>query len=94
MIYMVYKIVKMRSKKLVPSSNNFDQFEVEIIEWYEAKRKGKYFGFWHVVGNCFYKDGSTIPHIEYSIERMKDYIKKYHEVFGGLIGIVLLFDSK
>ena len=79
---MKYKIIKRTSKTLqkIHEPEDKHHFEVEYSEWYEAKRKGRIFGFWHTVGHEAYFDGETITHTEKTIEAMEDYIRKWHEV--------------
>ena len=79
---MKYKIVKKQSKSLrvIKGPGIANQIEVSTRTWYEGKRKGKIFGFWHAIGHeaCF--DGDLIPYSAESVEEMEDYIKKFHEV--------------
>lgn len=76
---MRYKIIKKISKKLVERGND-KHIEIEYSEWYEARRKGRIFGFWHKVGHEAYFDGELIAYTSKTIEDMEDYIRKYHEV--------------
>lgn len=89
---MKYKIIKRQSKSLkvtkpidnlngkyVPESTS-----VETREWYEAKRKGRIFGFWHKIGHeCDWWDGSIFKHTTKTLEEMKNYVRDWHEVNYG-----------
>ena len=78
---MKYKIIKKTAKSLQKVYDPDGQyFEVHKSEWYQAKRKGKIFGFWHTVGHEAYFDGELIPHIEYTVDAIEDYVRKWHEV--------------
>ena len=89
---MKYKIIKKQSKSLkvthsgvFPDSEKYmpEKTSVKISEWYEAKRKGRIFGFWHKVGHeCGYED-ERISHTTNTLDEMKDYIKNWHEVNYG-----------
>lgn len=79
---MKYKIIKKSSKTLkkIYEPENKHHFEVKYSEWYEAKRKGKIFGFWHTVGHEAYFNGELMPHSEKTVEAIEDYVRKWHEV--------------
>ncbi len=88
---MQYKIIKKEEKKLIELShfvngNIENEVKVKHYVWYEARRKGTIFGFWHDVGHPPF----NFPYIAKTIEEMEDYIKKWHEVnyFGKPIEIV------
>ena len=90
---MKYKIIKKHLKTLkvthpgqFPNSGKFmpEKTLIERSEWYEAKRKGRIFGFWHDVGHeydCW--DCGTIQHTTKTLDEMKNYIKDWHEVHYG-----------
>ena len=88
---MKYKIIKKHSKTLKVThpanlSNNEYIPESTIIErreWYEAKRKGRIFGFWHKVGHKCGYEGEVIQHTTHTLEEMKNYIRDWHEVHYG-----------
>ena len=67
------------SKKLVERGND-KHIEIEYSEWYETRRKGRIFGFWHKVGHEAYFDGDIIPHTTKTVEEMEEYVRKWHEV--------------
>ena len=78
---MKYKIIKKTSKSLQKVYDPDGQhIEVHKSEWYQAKRKGKIFGFWHDVGHERYFDGGLIARTEKTVEAMEDYVRKWHEV--------------
>ena len=77
---MKYKIIKKSSKTFKEIYKPTHHFEVEYSEWYEAKRKGRIFGFWYTVGHEAYFDGELMSHSEKTIEAMEDYLRKWHEV--------------
>ena len=75
---MKYKIIKKSSKKLIEKDND-KHIEIQYSEWYEARRKGRIFGFWYKVGHKYFWD-DLIVYTTKTIEEMGDYIRKYHEV--------------
>jgi len=80
---MKYKIIKKHSKSLVEVQHNGDEpntYNVKYSEWYEAKRKGKFFGFWHTVGHEYDYYGDVFPHTEKTLEGIEDYVRKWNEV--------------
>jgi len=83
---MKYKIIKCENKNLQTflsvDENGKSCNKIKVIHsvWYEAKRKGKYFGFWHHIGHDYYFDGEVIAFTTKTVEEMEDYIKKWHEV--------------
>ena len=77
---MKYKIIKRSTKTLKEVYKPEHKFEIEYSEWYEAKRKGKIFGFWHTVGHEAYFDGELMTHTEKTLEAIEDYVRKWHEV--------------
>ena len=79
---MKYKIVKKQSKSLrvIKGPGTANQIEVSTRTWYEGKRKGCIFGFWHAIGHEAYFDGELIPYTANTVEEMEDYINKFHEV--------------
>lgn len=90
---MKYKIIKKYLKTLkvtrpgkFPDSEKYmpEKTSIERIEWYEARRKGRIFGFWHKVGHeCLGWDGDLIAHTTKTLDEMKNYIKDWHEVHYG-----------
>jgi hypothetical protein len=89
---MKYKIIKKHSKTLkvthtskFPDSGKYmpEKTSIERSEWYEVKRKGRIFGFWHKVGHeCGY-EGERIQHTTHTLDEMKNYIRDWHEVHYG-----------
>jgi len=83
---MKYKIIKCENKNLQTflsvDENGKSCNEIKVIHsvWYEAKRKGKYFGFWHKIGHEYDYDGNTISYTTKKLEDIEDYIHKWHEV--------------
>jgi hypothetical protein len=83
---MKYKIIKCENKTLQTflsvDENGKSYNEIKVIHsvWYEAKRKGKYFGFWHIIGHNHYFDGEVIAFTSKTVKEMEDYIHKWHEV--------------
>jgi len=89
---MKYKIIKKYSKslKVIPSgkfpiSRQYvpESTSIEQSEWYEVKRKGRIFGFWHKVGHEYGYEGERIQHTTHTLDEMKKYIKDWHEVNYG-----------
>jgi len=87
---MKYKIIKRQSKSLkvthsMDSGNKYipESSSIKISQWYEAKRKGRIFGFWHKVGHESGYEGETISHTTNTLDEMKNYIKNWHEVNYG-----------
>ena len=82
---MKYKIIKKEFKSLsVSNLNSTQKVDIYTKTWYEAKRKGRIFGFWHTVGHeCDWVDGTIYSHTANTLEEMENYIIKYHEVNYG-----------
>jgi len=89
---MKYKIIKKHSKTLkvtrpgkFPDSEKYisEKTSIERSEWYEAKRKGHIFGFWHKVGHTCDYEGKIIQHVTHTLDEMKNYIRDWHEVRYG-----------
>jgi len=87
---MKYKIIKKYSKKLKVTHPLYTQkthipesTSIEKNEWYEAKRKGRIFGFWHKVGHEYDFDGMVYQHTTHTLEEMRNYIRDWHEVNYG-----------
>lgn len=89
---MKYKIIKKHSKALkvtrsvqYPNNGKYipESTSIERSEWYEVKRKGRIFGFWHKVGHEYDYDGCTCQHITHTLDEMKNYIRDWHEVHYG-----------
>ena len=90
---MKYKIIKKYSKTLkvthpgqFPDSGKYipESTSIERNEWYEVKRKGRIFGFWHKVGHEYDGwDGEVYQHTTKTLDEMKNYIKDWHEVNYG-----------
>jgi hypothetical protein len=75
---MKYKIIKKTLKTLIEKGDD-KHIEIQYFEWYEARRKGRIFGFWHKVGHKYNWD-ELVEYTTKTIEEMEDYIRKYHEV--------------
>jgi hypothetical protein len=83
---MKYKIIKKNNSRLIFErglNGNPDKTSVSKSEWYEARRKGRIFGFWHKVGHIADYDGQIIEHTAHTLEEIKDYVQKWHEVNYG-----------
>lgn len=83
---MIYKIIKKYNSSLCFErglNGNTDKVNICKSSWYEARRKGRIFGFWHKVGHQCDFDGQIIEHTSDTLEEMKDYIQKWHEVKFG-----------
>jgi hypothetical protein len=87
---MKYKIIKKQSKSLkviyphiINGKDIPESTSVKTSEWYEAKRKGKIFGFWHKVGHESGYEGERISHTTNTLDEMKNYIRNWHEVNYG-----------
>ena len=82
---MKYKIIKRQEKTLFVCKpyNSSQKINISTREWYEARRKGRIFGFWHKVGHNSGYEGELISHITDTLEEMEDYIAKWHEVNYG-----------
>ena len=82
---MKYKIIKKCNSNLHVTAgvNNPDIVSITKHEWYEVKRKGRIFGFWHKVGHESGYEGERIQHTTRTLEEMKNYIKCWHEVNYG-----------
>lgn len=83
---MKYKIIKKYNSSLCfeRGLNDIpDKVSISKSSWYEARRKGRIFGFWHKVGHLCDFDGDIIGHTSQTLEEMKDYIQKWHEVHYG-----------
>lgn len=89
---MKYKIIKKYSKtlKVTHPINNLngkyvpESTSIKKSEWYEVKRKGRIFGFWHTVGHeyCGW-DGDLLQHTTKTLDEMRNYIRDWHEVNYG-----------
>ena len=89
---MKYKIIKKHSKTLKvtyscgsPDNEKYipESTSIERSEWYEVKRKGRIFGFWHKVGHEYGYEGERIQHTTHTLDEMKNCIKDWHEVHYG-----------
>ena len=81
----LYRIRKHKYSYLKDTYNKDHKKEVKIItdEWYQASRKGSIFGFWHCLGHTSDYEGCTQAHTTNTVEEMKDYIQKWHQVHYG-----------
>lgn len=85
---MKYKIYKYIDKELRKVSNGYKskkQFNIITKVLYYAKRKGRIFGFNHIVGQTDYDLYGTWMTPEYfnTIEECQDFIYKFHELHYG-----------
>ena len=77
----IYRIIKRTNKKLIV---NRDKTDVEISHWYIAKRKGRIFGFWHVVGHeADWWSGDIYSHTTDTLKSMEEYLASYNEVYNN-----------
>ena len=89
---MKYKIIKkyLKTLKVTRPINNLngkyvpESTSIENKEWYEVKRKGRIFGFWHKVGHEYTGwDDEVYQHTTKTLDEMKNYIRDWHEVNYG-----------
>lgn len=85
MKYKIYKYINKELRKVSNGDKSQKQFDIVTKVLYYAKRKGRIFGFNHIVGqmDCDMSGTWMVPEFFNTIEECQDFIYKFHELHYG-----------